>query len=48
MLETKPFLANSKHQHRVSKCGEHDCSAYNEKNVDYFEYPGLTHFEDEY
>ena len=44
----KALLANPKHQYRVSQCGEHDCSAHNEKNGDYYEYPSLTHFMDEH
>ena len=44
MVERKAFLANPKHQYRVSQCGEHDCSAHNEKNEDYNEYPSLSHF----
>ena len=28
--------------------GEHDCSAHNKKNVDYYEYPSVTHFTDEH
>ena len=44
----KGFLPNPKHQHRVSQCGEHDYSAHNKKNVDYYEYPSLTHFTDEH
>ena len=40
----KAFLANPKHQYHVSQCGEHDCSAHNEKNGDYNEYPSLSHF----
>ena len=40
----KAFLANLKHQYRVSKCGEHNCGAHNEKNEDYNEYQCLSHF----
>ena len=47
MVERKAFLANPKHQYRVSQCGEHDCSAPNKKNGDYYENPSLTHFMDE-
>ena len=47
MVERKAFLANSKHQYRVSQCGEHDCSARNKKNGDFYEYPSLSHFMDE-
>ena len=44
--ERKAFLANPKHQHRVSLCGEHDCSANNKKNEDYYKYPSLPQFMD--
>ena len=47
MVETKAFVANPKHQYRASQWGEHDCSAHNEKNGDYNEYPSLSHFTDE-
>ena len=40
----KAFLANLKYQYRVSQCAEHDCSAHNEKNKDFNEYPCLSHF----
>ena len=43
----KAFLANQKHQYRVSPHGEHDCSAHNKKNGDYYRYPSLSHFRDE-
>ena len=43
----KAFLANRKHQYHVSQCGEHDCSAHNKKNGDYYEYPSLSHFMNE-
>ena len=48
MVELKAFLANPKHQNRVSQWGEHDCSAYNKKNVDFHEYPSLNHSMDEH
>ena len=38
MGERKSFLANLKHQYRVSQFGEHDCSTHDEKNVDYYKY----------
>ena len=44
MVERKAFPTKSKHQYRVSQYGEHDCSAHNEKNEDYNEYPSLSHF----
>ena len=37
MVEGKAFLAKSKHGYHVSYCGEHDCSATNIKNGDYYE-----------
>ena len=46
MLERKAFLANPKHQYRVSQQGKHDCYAHNKKNGDYYEYPGLSLFTD--
>ena len=48
MVERKVFLANPKHQYRVSQRREHDCSAHNEKNGDYYGYPSLTHLTDEH
>ena len=47
MIERKTFLANPKCQYCVSQWGEHDCSAYNKNNGDYYEYPSLSHFIDE-
>ena len=44
MVETKAFLVNPKHQCRVSQYREHDCSANNKKNRDYYEYPSLFYF----
>ena len=46
MVERKVFLANPRHQYRVSRWEEHDCSAYNKKNGDDYEYPSLSHFMD--
>ena len=43
----KTFLVNLKHQFRASQCGEHDCSANNEKDGDFYYYPSLPHFTDE-
>ena len=48
MVEGETFLANPKHEYHVSQCEEHDCSAYNKKNGDYYEYPCLSHFTDEH
>ena len=42
----KTFLANPKHQHHASQCGEHDCSAHNEMNGDFNEYPSFPDFTD--
>ena len=47
MMEGKAFLANPKHQYHVSQCGEHDYSANNKKNGDYYEYPSSSHFANE-
>ena len=47
MVERKAFLANPKHQDRVSQCGERDCNANNKKNGDYYEYRSLSHFMNE-
>ena len=38
MVKKKAFVANLKHQYRVSQSEEHDCSAHNKKNEDYYEY----------
>ena len=46
-MERKVFLANQKHQYHLSQWGEHDCSANNKKNEDYYEYPSWPHFRDE-
>ena len=40
MIARKAFLANLKH-YRVSQWEEHDCSANNKKNEDYYEYPSF-------
>ena len=44
MVERNTFLASPRHQDRVFQWGEHDCSAHNEKNGGYHEYPSLSHF----
>ena len=46
-MERKTFLANPKHQYRLSQCGEHDCSGNNKNKGDYYGYPRLPHFTDE-
>ena len=46
-MERKAFLANQKHQHRVSQRDEQDYSANNERNGDYYEYPSLSQFTNE-
>ena len=43
-MEIKAFLANTKHKHRASQCGEHDCSASSKNRRDYYEYLSLSHF----
>ena len=47
MVKRKVFLANPKQQYQVSQYGEHDFSACNKKNGNYYEYPSLSHFIDE-
>ena len=47
IVERKAFLANPKCQYRVSQSGEHDCSANNKKNGDYYEQTCFSHFMDE-
>ena len=47
MVERKTFLANPRHQDHESQCGEHDYSATNKKDGDYYEYLSLSHFMDE-
>ena len=47
MVKIKAFPANPKLQCCVSQWGEHNCSAHNRKNKDYYEYPSLFHFTDE-
>ena len=47
-MEREVFLASPKRQYHVSQCGEHDCSAHNEKNGDYNVYPSLSHSTDEH
>ena len=46
MGERKAFLASLTHQYRVSRYGEHGCSA-NKKNGDYYEHPSSSHLIDE-
>ena len=41
MMERNAFLANPKHQYRVSQWEEHDYSAHNKKNGDYYGYPSF-------
>ena len=47
MVKRKAFLPNPKLQDRVSQYGEHNCSAHNKKNVDYYESPCLSLFSNE-
>ena len=44
----KCFSCKSKESNCVSQCGEQDCSANNKRYGDYYEYPSLTHFTDEF
>ena len=46
-MDRKPFLSNPKHQYHLSQRVEHDYSARNKKNGDYYEYANLSHFMDE-
>ena len=44
MVERKAILANN--QYCVSQYGEHDCSASNKNNRDYYGDPSLSYFMD--
>ena len=46
-MEKKVFLANPKHEYHISQCGEHGCSANNDKIGDYNAYPSLSHLMEE-
>ena len=46
MVGGKAFVANPKHQYPVSQYGEHDCSANNKMNGEYYRYPSLSYFMD--
>ena len=48
MVEEKGFLANLKHQYRVSQCGELDFNGHNKEKGDYFEFLSLSHSSDEH
>ena len=48
MVKRNAFPVNLEHQYRVFERGEHDCSAHNKKNIDYYEYPSMTHFLDKH
>ena len=47
MVERKAFLANTKHQYRVSQYGEPDYGANNKRNADYYTFLSLSHFTEE-
>ena len=47
MVERNVVVATPKHQHPVSQCGEHDCSANNKKNGGCYECPSLSYFTNE-
>ena len=47
-MERKAFIANPKNQCHVSQYGEHDCSAHNKKNGNYYDFQSLTHFKDKH
>ena len=44
----KSFSCKSRASISWFLCGEHDCSAHNEKNGDYYDFPSLTHFTNEH
>ena len=46
-MERKAFLVNPKCQDNVAQCGEHDCSANNKNNGNYYEHPSLSLFINE-
>ena len=48
MVERRAFLANPRHQHHTSQWGEHDFSANNKKNGDYYKNPSLFDFTDNF
>ena len=43
----KAFPVNPKYQYCVSQYGEHDCSASNKRNGDYYKYPSSSLFTNE-
>ena len=45
-MEWKAFPAKPKHQYSLSESAEHDCSATNKNNRDYYKYPSLSYFMD--
>ena len=47
MVKIKAFLSKPKLLYRVSQYRENDCSANNQMNGDYNEYPSFSHFIDE-
>ena len=47
MVGRKAFLENPKHQYHVSQREEHDCSANNKRNEDYFWVSKFSHFMNE-
>ena len=44
----KSFSCKSKESISCITIGRNNCSAHNKKNIDYFEYPSLTHFTDDH
>ena len=48
MVEREASLANPKHDYLVSQQGEHDCSAHNKKNEDYYENPSMFYLTDKF
>ena len=46
--ENNAFLANPKHQHHVSQCGELYCIDIKKGNGDYYEYRCFSYFVKEH
>ena len=45
MVQRNAFLANLNHRYRTS---QHDCSANNKNDGDYYEHPSLSDFMNEH
>ena len=48
MVERNAFIANPKNEYHVSQWGEHDWSAHNKMNGDYYKYLSLSNFIDKH